>query len=215
MIEDAQELEGSLLRARRTNAGWIMMGIPTEGNASPERASQLVQELEERNITGVISFHPPDSDIVAALELSEIELLHEIHDNRYQTYWNFHWWLGYDENWTLYIQDFVTRHGPSRIAIHCAHGVDRTGNSTAFLLATLFDVPIADAWYAVVARRSSDVNGLISVLEEFGIDDVRSLDDPSVGLYTYNGRGMGGRSDGYRNYIRHTISAAIDQGAQW
>lgn len=214
VISDATELQG-LPHARRTNAGPVLMGMYTEGNISDSGASELVSRLVEEGITGIVSFHPPASNVTRALREAGIESFHSLHETRHEDYWNFHWWRNYDTNWTDHIVDFVNRHGPSHIAIHCQHGVDRTGNSMAFLLAVMFDVPIADAWYAVVNNRTTDLEGLATVLEEFGVHDSRYRSDPTVSLYTYNGSGMKVRSEGYMNYVRHVIQAALDHGASW
>ena len=80
-------------------------------------------------------------------------------------------------------------------------------------MAVRFGVPIQDAWYAVVDPSSSSVRGLADVLEEFGIDDRRSVGDAGVSLYAFERQGMRANSDGFRAYIRNNIEEALARGA--
>lgn len=215
VLHDATEIENtSLKNARRTPTGILMMGIRAEGEATSWQAEQIANELWDEGIRMILSLHPPDSDITQAFHDRGIVLLHEQFETRYENYWNFHWWLGYDVPWQDAVEWMMQQYEPDQIAIHCQHGVDRAGNTMAYILSVYFDVPIADAWYAVVDPSYQNVEGLADVLEEFGINDRRSYDDPTVGIYAFNRvDGMKAHNEGYRNYIRNTIQEALNHGA--
>lgn len=215
VLQDAVVLENSSLRnARRTPTGILMMGIREEGQASSYQAEQIADELWDEGIRVILSLHPPDSDIVQAFHDRGFILVHEQFETEYETYWNFHWWLGYDIPWQSAVDWMMQQYAPEQIAIHCHHGVDRAGNTMAYILSVYFDVSIADAWYAVVDPSYENVNGLADVLEEFEIYDRRSYDDPTVGIYAFQHRsGMKAHNEGFRNYIRNTIQEALNHGA--
>lgn len=204
-----------LVHPRRTPSGYLMMGAPVDGESvTRESARAWADALEAEGITGVAGFHPPHRFIVEELRGRNIELFHESYPSRYDSYWNFHDFLGYDEPWADPILDFVGRHGARRVAIHCQHGVDRTGNVIAFLLAVRHGVPLNDALYAVVDASPADVAGVAQVLGEFGVNDVRQSGDEGVSTLSYRGSGMSAYNDAFRNYIRATIQAALDRGAR-
>jgi hypothetical protein len=98
---------------------------------------------------------------------------------------------------------------PSRVLIHCTHGADRTGALTAVLLARRHRWRLQDALYSVVAPQQQDIDGLVTVLRENGIRDVRSPDDPTVGGYSHRvfgvPLGMKARNEGYRGLVRSTF----------
>lgn len=216
-LVDAREIDDtSLKNARRTETGILMMGIRSEGYASQSQAAEIAQELWDEGIRIILSLHPPDQDIIDALHEQGILLLHEQYETRYEDYWNFHWWLGYDVPWQDALEDMLTQYEPDQIAIHCHHGVDRAGNTMAYILSVYFGVPIEDAWYAVVDPYHSNLEGLADVLEEYGVYDRRARNDEGVSVYAYNGRdGMKAHTSGFRNYIRNTIDAAIERGASF
>ncbi len=215
VLVDAEELEDTNLKnARRTATGILMMGIRED--ASHRQADAIAQELWDEGIRVVLSLHPPDDDIVDAMRDIGITLLHDGYETRYESYWNFHWWLGYDEPMFDAINDMVTSFPPEQIAIHCHHGVDRAGNTMAYILSVYYDVPIEDAWYAVVDPYHSATSGLADVLEEYGIYDRRTRGDEGVAIYAFEeSQGMKAHTSGFRDYIRNTINAAIERGASF
>lgn len=217
LIVDAEEIDSSYLyNARRTELGHIMMGVATSSWSIDRRyAEAWADELEELGIRAIVSFHPPHPLIVEVMRERDFILFHEEYESMHDDHWNFHWWLGYDNNWSEELVDFYQRFEPEEIAIHCAYGVDRTGNATAFILSVLYNVPIEDAWYAVVNNDYTNISGLSRVLNEFIDHETRGVDDSGVSEYTYNGQGMKAHSDGFRDYIRHTIQDALDLGAQF
>lgn len=214
-LVDATELsETSLKNARRTATGILMMGIRSEGYASQGQASEIAQELWDEGIRVVLSLHPPDQDIVDAFRDVGLVLLHEQYDTSYDTYWNFHWWRGYDVPWHDAVHDMLQQYSPEQIVIHCHHGVDRAGNTMAYILSVYFGVPIEDAWYAVVDPYHTNLEGLADVLEEYDVYDRRERGDEGVSIYAYNGTdGMKAHTNAFRDYIRNTIDAALERGA--
>lgn len=217
LIQNAEEIDSNYLyNARRTELGHIMMGVATSSWDIDRRyAENWADELEDLGIRAIVSFHPPHPIIVEVMRERDFIIFHEEYDNMHDDHWNFHWWLGYDENWSEELVEFYQRFEPEEIVIHCAYGVDRTGNATAFILSVLYNVPIEDAWYAVVNNDYTNIRGLSNVLNEFIDHDTRDVDDSGVSEYTYNGQGMKAHSDGFRDYIRHTIQDALDLGAQF
>jgi len=182
---------------------------------SPEYAAAYVRGLQDAGIRGMVSFQAPEPTLDRALKEAGIVRMHEVYPSDYDTYWNFHWWLGFDKDWTAPILEFTGRWRPDQVAIQCRHGVDRTGNAVAFLMAVRHGVPITDAWYAVVEKKRSSVEGLADVFEEFGVDDRRGTSDPSVGSMGYGRNGMSVDTDGYKNYVRETVQRAQELGASW
>lgn len=216
VILDAQEIEYPLKNARRTNYGFVMMGIPTSDELSSRFIENYINSLQNEGITSIISFHPPNNELYEAILEENIDFFHLNYPNEYSNYWNFHWFLDYDEDWQKPLLDYYLNRNPKTIAINCQHGVDRTGNVVAWLMAVVYQVPLADAFYAVVDNSRENVDNLIEVFEEFGIFDQREPLHPSVSLWAYeNRRGMNTYSSGFKRYVRETIGSALEFGAQW
>jgi hypothetical protein len=108
------------------------------------------------------------------------------------------------------IREIAERYRPEEILIHCTHGADRTGTIAAFLLIEQHGWEIADAFYAVVYPTSSQVEGLSYALGRMGIDDVRTLEDPSVSIYSPGGRDEGGGLKAHNEAFRRIIYTAIE-----
>ncbi len=208
-------LEGTeLIHPRRGPAGFLMMG--GYENASARRAESIAQTLEDEGIKVVLSLHPLADEIYDELRSRGIIIMHEAYETDHRSFWSFHWYLGHDAPWHGPLLEQFDRFEPEEIAINCLHGVDRTGNASAFVLAMRFGVPIEDAWYAVVADAQSSVTGLANVLEEFGCDDRRERDDPGVSTYAYEQHdGMHVNTSGFRRYVRETITVALEMGAEF
>ncbi len=236
VLEEATPLPSPPLRnGRRTAAGYVMTGLPPQlardADQSGDEAQILqrrdarayAEELSRQGIKLLFSVEPSIPALDQELARLGIKRLNQdcLDAGKYtcsdnENYWNFHWWKDYDQDWTSPLLDAVdNRYFPDEIAIQCTHGVDRTGNIIAFLLATRHGVSIPDAYYAVVRRRASDVEGVASVLAEYGINDRRDVDDPTVGIYTYRGNGMSANTSGFKTYMREVIGRALDNGASW
>ena len=67
------------------------------------------------------------------------------------------------------LKEVLRRYRPWEIYIHCTHGVDRSGVTAAYLLATRHGWPIDDALWSVVADTSTDVSGLSALLADRGL----------------------------------------------
>lgn len=194
---EVQQINNSLRNARRLPQGPLLLGAWS--------SSIDVDRLTELGIEAVIGFHPLNEETLLALDEVNIDY----------AYFNFHWWRGWDEPWMPMLNNMLMSYDPDSIAIHCQHGVDRTGNAAAYYLAVYCDVPLADALYAVVANSSSHTQGVADVLQEFGIVDVRSPGDHGVNIYGYNGNGMHVNTEGFKEYVRQTIRSALESGASW
>lgn len=106
---------------------------------------------------------------------------------------------------------------PGRLAIHCEHGVDRTGATLALILHCTYGVPLGRALAAVVAPYTDDRRALASILadsvpgSETEQNALRS-GGPEVGLYSAarNG-GIGGMKvrlgTTYEELVRSAIAA--------
>jgi len=198
------------VNARETPAGPVLLGMPLDGMATPEEALQLINELQTLEVHAILGFHPADPDILEALSDADIEYV----------FLNFHWWRGPRDNpwadpWMPVLDSLIRTYSVHNIAIHCQHGVDRTGNAMAYLLAVYYKIPIADALYMVVANTNPDTMALADVLEEYGVYDRRPVDGHLVNLYGFENNGMHTDEPGYQTYLRYTIDSAIEAGAAW
>jgi hypothetical protein len=105
---------------------------------------------------------------------------------------------------------------PGRIAVHCQHGVDRTGATIAYILHCIYGVQLGRAMSAVVAPYENDRAYLDGILSTYAARQGGTLKmevrPQEVGIYSAaanNGiGGMKARPGGYENLIRTTIEAA-------
>lgn len=210
---DAIEIDDDtlLVNARRIQTGWLMMGTHLSYR-DDEYAEAYVQELVDRGIRYIVTFHPPTDSIVEAMENHpDLVLFHQEYENYHETHWNFHWWLDWDVSWHKPLLDFVSQiENPKELVIHCAQGVDRTGNAVAFLLSVLYDIPLSQAYAAVVNNSYSDIDGLHQVLREFGFNE----EFEEYSQFSYHGHGMKAYNSGFRDYIRENINIALEYGAE-
>lgn len=157
----------------------------------PEHVPAMVRE----GVKLVLSAHPPSTEVVRDLNQAGIVQIPIYMSNEFRH--------------ADIIAQAVNEVEPEEVLIHCAHGVDRSGNILAFLRVVFHGWPISDALYAVVNRDQEDLAGLIAVLQAAGINDVRTLDDPTVGYDSLvcvgRGGGMKARSDSYRRLIATNI----------
>ncbi len=218
----AVELASPPLRnGRRVAAGYVLTGLQPqlqEGNdrASGAMAESFAADLAALGIRVLVSFQPATPEVDRALRARGIQRLHDLYPNTlHANYWNFHVWKDYDHDWTGPLLAAASRVGPRAIGLQCTHGVDRTGNACAFLLAVRQGWPIADAWYSVAARTQTTCDGIAEVLAELGHPDRRSPGDPSVGYNGYRGNGMHAHTNGFRDYLRWLIPKAVENGARW
>jgi hypothetical protein len=194
----------------------ILMGMPTAEQSDERdrgRPAALARELRNQGIEIVWSFAPPQPSFQDAIRAEGLTFAHDLYANDHDDHWNFHWFLGYDVPWHDPLLELVEIYGPERIALHCTHGVDRTGNAAAFLMSVLYGVPIEDAWYAMASDSQSTLDGVASVLAEYGIDDRRYTGDPTVRIWPENS--MKGHTSGFRRYMRCTINEALARGARF
>ncbi len=215
-VSAAESLPYPLENARRAPWGTILMGMPTTEQSSErdrDRPQELARELRNQGIEVVFSFAPPQESFQQAMRAEGLRFAHDLYPSNHDDHWNFHWFFDYDVPWHDPLLEILATYGPEKVAIHCTHGVDRTGNAAAFLMSVLYGVPIEDAWYAMASDSRSTLEGVASVLEEFGINDRRSADDPTVRIWPENG--MKGHTTGFRRYMRCTINEALARGAQF
>lgn len=197
------EITGSIVNARHIVGGPLLMGIRTQ--ASEQYASELATILVQENIRGVLGLHPPAPEIRAAIEAAGIEY----------HYFNFHWFYNWDEPFMDTLIQMSNQYGIENIAIHCQHGVDRTGNAAAFLLATQCHMNLIDAYYLVVAPTQDNIAGLEQALAELGYPDAEPSEGIEIGLFGLpNMRsGMHAHNDGFRAYIINMFPAALQYNA--
>jgi len=102
---------------------------------------------------------------------------------------------------------------PSEIFIHCRHGADRTGAIAAFLLVVRHGWSIPDAFFSVLYRDQSDIDGLTDVLAHYGFVEARPIDDPSIGFYSVTAAGgVGGlkvRNARYARLVETTLDTIM------
>lgn len=192
----------TLPNARRLpfGGGIVAMALPDASNVSA---------LRELGVRRVISEVPPDQSTLVALERAGIEDVPAP--------------IGSTFRHADTIRRAALTHGP--IAIHCRHGVDRTGATVAYLLHCMYGVPLSRAFAAVVSPTSTDRENLARILRDYRApDDATGLyveralvgaGGPyasEVGLYSAarNGGigGMKARPGGYENLIRTALDAA-------
>ena len=215
-VGPAESLPYPLENARRAPWGTILMGMPTVEHSADRdrnRPEELARELRNQGIEVVFSFAEPQPLFAQAIRNQGIVFAQDFYPEVDPDLWNFHGFLGSEIPWYDGLLTIVENFGPDRVAIHCTHGVDRTGNAAAFLMSVLYGVPIEDAWYAMVSDSRSSVAGVAQVLSEYGINDVRDSSDPSVHIWPENS--MKGHSSGFRRYMRCTIDAALARGAHF
>lgn len=131
--------------ARRIKEGYILSGMFNESHVS-----RIVQQ----GVKLVVSLARPSDIAISALERNRI--LH------------FPAYLGSRFRYGREIHNIVSQYDPEQVMIHCEHGVDRTGNVTAYLLHAFHDYTIPHALYAVVNPVDSDIQALNSILRNYG-----------------------------------------------
>lgn len=104
---------------------------------------------------------------------------------------------------------------PGRLAIHCEHGVDRTGATLAVILHCVYDVPIGRAFLAVVNPDGVDQMNLTRLLADAGELPITHAEQSSIYSAAANGgrggmkvRAGGFQGVGYFNLARTAIEAA-------
>lgn len=218
--------DAGALNARRIPEGFVMMGLANmeaSDSVTTLQASLFAQALYDQGIRGVVSFTRPNSALIDAFTARGIRLFaddmsefNETQGSSADYFWNFHDFRGYSNSWHAPLLTWLADFEPNQVAIHCSHGVDRTGNAVAFILSTMYGWSIQDALYAVAYKNQDTLDGIADVLAEFGIDDRRSTDDESVSVYAYEGHaGMKADTDGFRAYIRRTIQASLEYGGDF
>jgi len=215
-VGPAESLPYPLENARRAPWGSILMGMPTvEHSNDPDqnRPVGLARALRNQGISVVFSFAEPQPTFAQAIRAEGIAFAQDFFPEVDPDLWNFHGFLRSEIPWYDGLLTIVENFGPEHVAIHCTHGVDRTGNAAAFLMSVLYGVPIEDAWYAMASDSQRTLDGVAQVLGEYGIDDRRFAADPSVHIWPENS--MKGHSSGFRRYMRCTIDAALVRGAHF
>lgn len=95
-----------------------------------------------------------------------------------------------------------------RVAVHCTHGVDRTGATAALLLHCLSGVGALRALWSVLNPTTTDRAGLVGVLEDLGLPS-RPPFPEEVGIYSgARSGGQGGlkvRGAGYVQLVETTL----------
>jgi hypothetical protein len=173
--------------ARRIQEGYIMSGY-----IDPENVT-CIQNQGVRLILSAYRLSDATKRALQQAGIRDVEVLMSSHFRHADTILR--------ETW---------RYSPDEILIHCNHGADRTGNIIAFLLVMRHGWDPDDALYAVVNPATVDLQGLNSVLREFGFPGDKGPNSPGVGIYSLRPMGKSGgmkaRSEGYRQMIRENLA---------
>ena len=172
--------------ARRIAKGYVLLAEPTE----PEH----IDALHRAGVRAIVSMVDLEDDVERRIA--------ELGIHRYYTP------VGSEltQASVAALDDATRRYGPDHVAIHCRHGVDRTGALAAVALSR-YGLPVKDGLWLMTSPQPNQVRALELLI---------GPPDPSIPVAAYSlqplGRPYGMKSEG-DNYAR-LVRSAVHFGRQ-